>query len=112
MVGSLGLFSLILVAVLSSIIAVHSMYQMLTKQAQNVALIRSFSLSSALFSIGAIVLLGYAFASDDFSILYVAERSNTQLPTFFKMAAVWAGHEGSLLFWVLTISCWSGAWNV
>lgn len=108
MVGSLGLFSLILVAVLSSIIAVHSMYQMLTKQAQNVALICSFSLSSALFSIGAIVLLGYAFVSDDFSILYVAEHSNTQLPTFFKMAAVWAGHEGSLLFWVLTISCWSG----
>ena len=108
MVGSLGLFSLILVAVLSSIIAVHSMYQMLTKQAQNVALIRSFSLSSALFSIGAIVLLGYAFVSDDFSILYVAEHSNTQLPSFFKMAAVWAGHEGSLLFWVLTISCWSG----
>ncbi|CAH6847384.1 Cytochrome c-type biogenesis protein NrfE [Vibrio chagasii] len=108
MVGSLGLFSLILVAVLSSIIAVHSMYQMLTKQAQNVALIRSFSLSSALFSIGAIVLLGYAFVGDDFSILYVAEHSNTQLPTFFKMAAVWAGHEGSLLFWVLTISCWSG----
>ncbi|WP_454441287.1 heme lyase CcmF/NrfE family subunit [Vibrio bathopelagicus] len=108
MVGSVGLFSLILVAVLSSIIAVSSLYQMLTKQRLNIGLIRSFSLSSALFSIGAIVLLGYAFISDDFSILYVAEHSNTQLPSFFKMAAVWAGHEGSLLFWVLTISCWSG----
>ncbi|WP_286292919.1 heme lyase CcmF/NrfE family subunit [Vibrio apostichopi] len=108
MVGSVGLFSLILVAVLSSIIAVSSLYQMLTKQRLNIGLIRSFSLSSALFSSGAIVLLGYAFISDDFSILYVAEHSNTQLPSFFKMAAVWAGHEGSLLFWVLTISCWSG----
>ncbi|MCW1889055.1 hypothetical protein OK016_01760 [Vibrio chagasii] len=38
-----------------------------------------------MFSIGAIVLLGYAFVGDDFSILYVAEHSNnTQLPTFFK----------------------------
>ncbi len=83
MVGSVGLFSLILVAVLGSIIAVSSLYQMLTKQRLNIGLIRNFSLSSALFSIGAIVLLGYAFISDDFSILYVAEHSNTQLPSFF-----------------------------
>ncbi|CDU03571.1 Cytochrome c biogenesis factor [Vibrio coralliirubri] len=108
MVGSLGLFSLVLVAVLSSIIGVHSFYQMLNKRTQNLGLIRSFSLSSALFSLTSVALLGYAFVSDDFSILYVAEHSNTQLPSFFKLAAVWAGHEGSLLFWVLTISVWSG----
>ncbi|MEZ9743847.1 heme lyase CcmF/NrfE family subunit [Vibrio splendidus] len=108
MVGSLGLFSLVLVAVLSSIIGVHSFYQMLNKRTQNIGLIRSFSLSSALFSLTSVALLGYAFVSDDFSILYVAEHSNTQLPSFFKLAAVWAGHEGSLLFWVLTISVWSG----
>ncbi len=108
MVGSLGLFSLVLVAVLSSIIGVHSFYQMLSKRTQNIGLIRSFSLSSALFSLTSVALLGYAFVTDDFSILYVAEHSNTQLPSFFKLAAVWAGHEGSLLFWVLTISCWSG----
>ncbi|WKY57069.1 heme lyase CcmF/NrfE family subunit [Vibrio sp. SNU_ST1] len=108
MVGSLGLFSLVLVAVLSSIIGVHSFYQMLNKRTQNISLIRGFSLSSALFSLNSVVLLGYAFVSDDFSILYVAEHSNTQLPSFFKLAAVWAGHEGSLLFWVLTISVWSG----
>ncbi|MDH5928083.1 heme lyase CcmF/NrfE family subunit [Vibrio lentus] len=108
MVGSLGLFSLVLVAVLSSIIGVHSFYQMLNKRTQNISLIRSFSLSSALFSLTSVALLAYAFVSDDFSILYVAEHSNTQLPSFFKLAAVWAGHEGSLLFWVLTISVWSG----
>ncbi|MEZ8964334.1 MULTISPECIES: heme lyase CcmF/NrfE family subunit [Vibrio] len=108
MVGSLGLFSLVLVAVLSSLIGVHSFYQMLNKRAQNLGLIRSFSLSSAFFSLTSVALLGYAFVSDDFSILYVAEHSNTQLPSFFKLAAVWAGHEGSLLFWVLTISVWSG----
>ncbi|MEZ9908676.1 heme lyase CcmF/NrfE family subunit [Vibrio sp. 10N.261.51.A3] len=107
MVGSLGLFSLVLVAVLSSIIGVHSFYQMLNKRTQNLGLIRSFSLSSALFSLTSVALLGYAFISDDFSILYVAEHSNTQLPSFFKLAAVWAGHEGSLLFWVLTLSVWS-----
>ncbi|MFA0143293.1 heme lyase CcmF/NrfE family subunit [Vibrio kanaloae] len=108
MVGSLGLFSLVLVAVLSSFIGVHSFYQMLNKRTQNLGLIRSFSLSSALFSLTSVALLGYAFVSDDFSILYVSEHSNTQLPSFFKLAAVWAGHEGSLLFWVLTISVWSG----
>ncbi len=84
MVGSLGLFSLVLVAVLSSIIGVHSFYQILNKRTQNISLIRSFSLSSALFSLTSVALLGYAFVSDDFSILYVAEHSNTQLPSFLS----------------------------
>ncbi|ABV38888.1 cytochrome c-type biogenesis protein CcmF [Shewanella sediminis HAW-EB3] len=56
-----------------------------------------------------VVVLGYSFAIDDFSIAYVAHHSNSQLPIFFKIAAVWGGHEGSLLFWVFSLSAWSAA---
>nr|WP_230513991.1 cytochrome c biogenesis protein CcsA [Limnobaculum parvum] len=54
-----------------------------------------------------ISLLGYSFATDDFSVMYVAQHSNSQLPLFFKVAAVWGGHEGSMLFWLFSLSIWS-----
>lgn len=50
-----------------------------------------------------------AFVGDDFSVAYVANNSNTALPTAFKVSAVWGGHEGSLLLWVLILSAWTFA---
>ena len=52
-------------------------------------------------------LLTTAFLQDDFSVLYVASNSNTALPIGYKIAAVWGGHEGSLLLWVLILSTWT-----
>jgi cytochrome c-type biogenesis protein CcmF len=57
----------------------------------------------------AYVLLTAAFLNDEFSILYVASNSNTQLPLIYKFTAVWGGHEGSMLLWVLFLSVWSVA---
>ncbi|MCC4834657.1 heme lyase CcmF/NrfE family subunit [Shewanella sp. 10N.7] len=56
-----------------------------------------------------VITLGYSFAVDDFSVAYVANHSNSQLPIFFKIAAVWGGHEGSLLFWVFSLTVWAAA---
>ncbi|WP_019617046.1 heme lyase CcmF/NrfE family subunit [Psychromonas ossibalaenae] len=56
-----------------------------------------------------ISLLAYSFLVDDFSVLYIAQHSNSQLPAFFKIAAVWGGHEGSLLFWVFSLALWAFA---
>jgi cytochrome c-type biogenesis protein CcmF len=53
--------------------------------------------------------LVYAFVVDDFSVAYVAGHSNTLLPVQFKVSAVWGGHEGSLLLWMLTLSSWTFA---
>ena len=53
-----------------------------------------------------IALLSYSFAIDDFTLEYVAAHSNSQLPTFFKVAATWGGHEGSMLFWLFSLSLW------
>ena len=43
--------------------------------------------------------LVYLFFSDDYSVAYVVSHSNRDLSTFFKVAALWSGQEGSLLFW-------------
>jgi cytochrome c-type biogenesis protein CcmF len=53
--------------------------------------------------------LTVAFMRNDFSVLYVAQNSNTALPMAYKIAAVWGGHEGSLLLWILMLVGWMAA---
>jgi cytochrome c-type biogenesis protein CcmF len=51
--------------------------------------------------------LTYAFIAHDFSVLYVANNSNSNLPLLYRISAVWGAHEGSLLLWILMIAGWS-----
>jgi cytochrome c-type biogenesis protein CcmF len=50
--------------------------------------------------------LTYAFYTNDFSVSYVAQHSNSKLPDIYRIAGVWGGHEGSLLLWLLMLSSW------
>ena len=43
--------------------------------------------------------LVYLFFSDSYWVAYVVAHSNRDLSTFYKVAALWSGQEGSLLFW-------------
>ena len=53
--------------------------------------------------LGAVVLVVAAFRND-FSILYLLQHSNRDLPWPYKFATLWSGQEGSLLFWSLLLS--------
>jgi len=55
----------------------------------------------------AFVVLAWSFYVNDFSVLYVAEHSNSQLPVVYRLGAVWGGHEGSLLLWIFLLSTWT-----
>ncbi|MBV7434895.1 heme lyase CcmF/NrfE family subunit [Cardiobacteriaceae bacterium TAE3-ERU3] len=55
------------------------------------------------------IALGYAFYANDFSLIYVATNSNAQLPWYYRLSAVWGGHEGSLLLWIYILSIWTAA---
>lgn len=57
----------------------------------------------------AFACLAYAFAAKDYSVMYVASNSNSKLPLQFRIAAVWGGHEGSLLLWAMILSIWTVA---
>ena len=62
-----------------------------------------------LFFIGvAFASLVAGFISNDLSILYVRQHSDYSLPLFYRIGAVWGGHEGSLLLWVFILSLWQG----
>ncbi len=65
--------------------------------------------AQALFLLLAIAfgILAWSFYVNDFSVLYVAEHSNSQLPVIYRLGAVWGGHEGSLLLWIFLLSTWT-----
>lgn len=58
---------------------------------------------------GAFALLAHAFLTEDYSVRYVAENSNSLLPAIYRFSAVWGAHEGSLLLWTLILALWSAA---
>ena len=55
----------------------------------------------------AFACLAAAFVANDFSVLYVSQHSHSKLPVIYRAAAVWGGHEGSLLLWVLMLNGWT-----
>jgi len=67
------------------------------------------ALGQALFISISFACLVYAFLVNDFSVGYAARQSNTELPTIYKISAVWGGHEGSLLLWAMFLSFWTAA---
>ena len=50
-----------------------------------------------------------SFVDNDFSVLYIAENSNSALPLFYRVTAMWGAHEGSLLLWIFLLGCWTVA---
>lgn len=67
------------------------------------------SYGQTLFIVISFLCLIYAFLVNDFSVGYAARQSNTELPTVYKISAVWGGHEGSLLLWAMFLSMWGSA---
>ncbi|MEP7312377.1 MAG: heme lyase CcmF/NrfE family subunit [Pseudomonadota bacterium] len=53
--------------------------------------------------------LVWSFVHNDFSVQLVAGHSSSALPIYFRVAATWGNHEGSLLFWILVLSVWTVA---
>lgn len=52
----------------------------------------------------AVLALEYLLVTSDFSIEYVASNTNHALPVFYKIVALWAGHNGSLLLWTWIVT--------
>ncbi|WP_159567227.1 heme lyase CcmF/NrfE family subunit [Budvicia diplopodorum] len=107
MIPDLGLLSLLCALALSALLSVVPLVGIHRQRALLIRYANPLSYGVCLFVTLSIVLLGYSFGIDDFSLMYVAQHSNSQLPLFFKLAAVWGGHEGSMLFWLFALSVWT-----
>ncbi len=73
---------------------------------------RSLATGLFVFVAASYAILTYSFYVDDFSVKYVANHSNSLLPVYFKLSAVWGGHEGSILLWILMLVGWTLAVSV
>ncbi|WP_188052921.1 heme lyase CcmF/NrfE family subunit [Vibrio harveyi] len=107
MEAELGFFLLILVGVASTCTALlHWMRRAMNKK---VVLPHQIAMSHiiSLASLVCLTLLIISFIQDNFALEYVVTHSNSQLPMAFKIAAAWGGHQGSMLFWVVTLSLWA-----
>ncbi len=107
MIPEVGTFALILalcVAVTQGMLPLLGAH---SGQRQWIALARPAAIVQALLLAVAFACLTAAFVQNDFSVLYVAQHSNTLLPLPYRVAAVWGGHEGSLLLWVLMLVLWA-----
>ena len=109
MAAELGIFSLILAFVLSLSQAFFGLSGAWRGKAVWMAVARPAVTGQFVFVAMAFACLVYCFVNNDFSVLYVARNSNSQLPLFYKVAALWGAHEGSLLLWILILSIWSVA---
>jgi cytochrome c-type biogenesis protein CcmF len=108
----LGHFALILALCMALVQATMPLIGSLNNTPAWVALARPAAWGQFTFLAISFLCLVYAFLSDDFSVLYVAQHGNTQLPVAYKISAVWGAHEGSLLLWVLILGAWGVAVSV
>src|SRR5271163_1521660 len=109
MAPELGIFALILAFILSLSQAFFGLTGAWRGKPVWMAVARPAVTGQFVFVVMAFACLVYSFVNDDFSVLYVAHNSNSHLPLFYRVAAVWGAHEGSLLLWILILSIWSVA---
>src|SRR5699024_4076080 len=109
MIVQLGQFALMLALCLALAQACLPLIGLARKQDHLLAVAAPAAIGQFVMVALAFVALGYAFYTNDFSVAYVAQNSNTHLPWFYRLAAIWGAHEGSLLLWILVLGAWSVA---
>ena len=112
MIPEIGLYCLILAFCLSIVQGILPMAGSYIRATRWLQLAVPLSLLSCLLLCASFATLVYCFVADDFSLQYVANNSNTQLPVPYKISATWGAHEGSLLLWLLVLSLWSAVFSL
>ncbi|MGE6107764.1 heme lyase NrfEFG subunit NrfE [Aeromonas sobria] len=106
MLAELGYLSLLLAAALSLLQGTLPWLGLRLASRPLLGCATPLALLVALLLGAALGLLASCFGQDDFTLVYVAQHANSALPLGFKLAAVWGGHEGSMLFFVFALGLW------
>ena len=109
MIAELGHFALLIALAVAVLMALVPAYGVWRNDATAMAFARPAALVLLAVIFVAYLCLTASFVNHDFSVAYVAGHSHSELPLIYRISAVWGGHEGSLLLWVLMLSGWSAA---
>jgi len=105
----LGHFCLILALGLAFLLFILPLLGVYVRSSRFVLTARPLTFGIFLFITMSFCSLLWAFYTNDFSVIYVVNNSNSHLPWYYRLAAIWGGHEGSLLLWVFIQSLWATA---
>jgi cytochrome c-type biogenesis protein CcmF len=109
MLVELGHFALILALLLAAAQAFFGIAGPALGRERWMAIVPTAAAGQFVFVALAVGVLVNAFVQFDFSVRYVAENSNSALPLFYRVTALWGAHEGSLLLWILVLTLWTMA---
>lgn len=107
MIPEIGLFSLILALLAAIVQGTLPLIGAATGWQPGLALARPAAVAQFGLATVAIGCLAASFLQNDYSVLYVAANSHADLPAAYRFAAVWGGHEGSLLLWLYLLTAWT-----
>ncbi|MBZ0223856.1 MAG: heme lyase CcmF/NrfE family subunit [Dokdonella sp.] len=107
MLPELGQFALILALILATLQCALPLVGAQRNNAALIAVARPAAAGQAVFVLLAFGILTLAFEQGDFSVAYVAQNSNSLLPWYYRLSAVWGAHEGSLMLWILILNLWT-----
>jgi cytochrome c-type biogenesis protein CcmF len=105
----LGHFALILALLLAGLQAFFGIAGPALARERWMSAVTTTVAGQAVMVATAVACLVSAFVGNDFSVAYVAENSNSALPLFYRVTALWGAHEGSLLLWILLLAAWTVA---
>ncbi|SEI46245.1 cytochrome c-type biogenesis protein CcmF [Allopseudospirillum japonicum] len=105
----LGHYALILALCFALVQSSLPLWGTYRRQAFWMAFAQPMALGQFFFLSVSLLLLSLSFLLDDFSVAYIANNSNSALPWYYKISAVWGSHEGSLLLWLWILAAWTAA---
>lgn len=106
MIAEFGVLFLILALVAASLLSIIPMIGLHSKRTSWMDAARNYVVLQFCFVALAFLCLTYCFLTNEFSVVYVMNNSSVLLPWFYKLCAVWGGHEGSMLLWIAILSFW------
>ncbi|MGB4812508.1 MAG: heme lyase CcmF/NrfE family subunit [Methylophilaceae bacterium] len=109
MIPEIGHFSLILALLVALVLGIFPILGAARGNVVWMGIAKPAARAQFILIAVAFICLAYTFARMDYSVTYVAQNSNSKLPIQYRIAAVWGGHEGSLLLWAMILSIWTMA---
>ncbi|EGP02261.1 cytochrome c-type biogenesis protein CcmF, partial [Pasteurella multocida subsp. gallicida str. Anand1_poultry] len=109
MIAELGNYALALSLAIAMLVAIFALWGAEKNHIQLMSLARPMTYGLFISLTVAFVALFYLFAVNDFSVQYIVNNSNTNLPLHYRLSAVWGSHEGSLLLWIWLLTLWGAA---
>ena len=109
MIAEIGQFALIVALSMAVLLSVLPLIGASKNNGMLMATARPLSFGMFALILLSFCILLWAFYTNDFTLQYVASNSNSQLPWYYRLTAVWGAHEGSLLLWVLIQAGWTVA---